>query len=472
MADVGHAAADKDFVDLGADHVRQGFHIVRIVGARQDRLMNFSQVDLNHSSVLGVRVGLEQLRVGQPGFHGGDAAFDGAHVRVTGSDHPLEHGDVAVDVLDDGFLVQVHRATTGTALGRSVAQLKGLLDLQVWQAFDFENAAREHIDLALLGHGQQTGLDGVQRNGADQVTQGDAGLHLAFEAHQDALGHVQRHDAGGGTESHQTGAGRKADADRETRVAVAAGADGVGQQHAVEPAVDDAISGAQRDTATRGDELGQLVVHLHVHRLGVSGCMAKRLHDEVGAETQAGQVFELVAGHRAGRVLRADRCHLRLAIRAGANALAFRQTNRTADHFLRQCKTTAAVHRGLRQAENCRSRQAQRSPRLGRQSTSDNQRNAAAGAHFVKQDLTFECEFGNHFAALQGFAFVRTQLKYVAHAHLAHVQLDRQRARVFHGVVENRGDLAAQADAAKTFVGHKGNVFAGPPQYRVSGRFA
>jgi hypothetical protein len=60
-----------------------------------------------------------------------------------------------VQVLDDRFLVQAHRATGGRTLGRGVGQFERLLDLQVRQAFDFEDAAGEDVLLALLGHGQQ-----------------------------------------------------------------------------------------------------------------------------------------------------------------------------------------------------------------------------------------------------------------------------------------------------------------------------
>jgi hypothetical protein len=45
-------------------------------------------------------------------------------------------------------------------------------------------------------------------------------------------------------------------------VAVATGAHGVGQEQAVEPAVDDAVAGAQGDAATRADEIGELGVGL------------------------------------------------------------------------------------------------------------------------------------------------------------------------------------------------------------------
>ena len=43
----------------------------------------------------------------------------------------------------------------GRALGRGVGQFERLFDLQVGQAFDFEDAAGEDVLLALLLDGQQ-----------------------------------------------------------------------------------------------------------------------------------------------------------------------------------------------------------------------------------------------------------------------------------------------------------------------------
>jgi hypothetical protein len=78
-------------------------------------------------------------------------------------------------------------------------------------------------------------LDRRVGNRVHQVAQRDAGLHLAGEAHQHALGHVQRHHAGGGGKRHQARAGGKTDPDRKARVRIGAGAAGVGQQQAIEP---------------------------------------------------------------------------------------------------------------------------------------------------------------------------------------------------------------------------------------------
>ena len=71
-----------------------------------------------------------------------------------------------------GSLFRLHRAAGGRALGRGVGQLERLLDLQVRQAFDLEDAAGEDVLLALLVDRQQALLDRVQR---DRVAPGRAG---------------------------------------------------------------------------------------------------------------------------------------------------------------------------------------------------------------------------------------------------------------------------------------------------------
>ena len=93
--------------------------------------------------------------------------------------------------------------------------------------------------------------------------------------------------------------------------------------------------------------------------------MAEGLHHHVGAETQTGQVFQLVAGHGAGGVLRADRGHLGFAVSAGANALAFGQTHSASHHFLRQRETGFGGGGHRWQTEHSGCRQAQKFTRFG-----------------------------------------------------------------------------------------------------------
>ena len=138
---------------------------------------------------------------------------------------------------------------------------------------------------------------------------------------------------------------------------------------------------------------------------------------------------------------------------------------------MRQRKAFFGIHWVLRQAEQRADGQTKSFTRFGGQTTANDQGNAATGAHFVKQDVALDGEFGNDFAGFEGFAVIRTQFNHVAHVHGAHVQLDRQSARVFHGVVENGGNFAAQTHAAETLVRDKRDVLTREPQHRVGGRF-
>ena len=81
-------------------------------------------------------------------------------ILVAFGDHPLHQGDVRAQVLDDRFLVQGDGAGGGGTLGGGVGQFEGLFDLEVRQAFDFEDAAGEDVLLALLLDGQQALFDG------------------------------------------------------------------------------------------------------------------------------------------------------------------------------------------------------------------------------------------------------------------------------------------------------------------------
>src|SRR5690606_32786008 len=160
VTDIGHAAANEDFVDDGARYVGQGFDIVRIVGAGHDGFVYVGQIDFDDGSVFGIGVGFQKLRVVQPGLHGLDATAQRAFVFIAVGNHPLQQRDVAVDVFDDGLFVQAHGAAGCRAFGGSVGQLESLFDLQVGQTFDFKDATRENVLLALFGYSQQILLDG------------------------------------------------------------------------------------------------------------------------------------------------------------------------------------------------------------------------------------------------------------------------------------------------------------------------
>ena len=474
VTNVGHTRTHEHFVDLVASHFRQQLHIIRVVRAGHDRFLDLVHVDFDDGGVLGIGITLEQLRIGDPGFHGLDTTLQRTLVLVTVGDHPLHEGDVRTQVFGDGFRVQLDGTGSRRTLGSRIRQFEGLLNLQIRQTFDFENAARENVLLALLLNGEQALLDGRQRNGIHHVTQGDARLQLALEADEDRFRHVQRHDARRSGEGDQARTGRERNADRETGVRVTTGTDGIRQQQTVQPRVDDAVTRTQRNAATVLDERWQFVVHLHVHRLRISGSVAERLHDHIGREAQTGQILQLVTGHRAGGILRTHGGHLRFTVGARTDALAFRQATGAANHLLGQREALARISRILRQTEQGRYRQAEGFAGLGGQATTDDQRNTAAGTDFIQNHWRLQLRFGNDLAVLEcgdfGRGVIDLQFDLVAHVHLTGVDFDRQCAGIFHGVEEDRGDLRTQTDATETLVRHERNIFTGEPQHRVGGR--
>lgn len=98
---------------------------------------------------------------------------------------------------------------------------------------------------------------------------------------------------------------------------VTTGTDGIRQQHAVQPRVNNTIARTQRDAATVHDEVRQRVVRGHVNRLRIGGGMTERLHHQVCGEAQARQVFQFITGHWTGGVLRTYRGHFRFAVSPG-----------------------------------------------------------------------------------------------------------------------------------------------------------
>src|SRR5690606_32645892 len=192
------------------------------------------------------------------------------------------------------------------------------------------------------------------------------------------------------------GTRREGNAHGETGVGIAASADGVGQQHAVEPAVDNAVAGAQGNAAAVANKVGQGVLGVHVYGFGVGGGVAEGLHHQIRLEAQAGQVFEFVAGHGPGGVLGADGGHLGFAVGAGANA---GHAAGFTHHFLRQGEALVGIRRLFRGAEQVAVPQPQGfAGAVGKAATND-QIDTAAGANFVQQYLGFEFKFRQHYAA-------------------------------------------------------------------------
>ncbi len=238
--------------------------------------------------------------------------------------------------------------------------------------------------------------------------------------------------------------------------------------------MDNAVTWAQGNATAVHDEVRQGVVGVDVDRLRVGSGVAERLHDQVGREAQASQVFQFVAGHRASGVLRTDGGHLRLAVGAWTDAFAFRQTAGATNHFLRKGKALAAIGRCFRLLEQGRRSQAQFSACLLGQATADDQRNTAASADFVQQHFGLQFKSSDDFIStvLANLASVGVNVDHVAHAQVAAIELDRQGASIFHRVVEDRSDLGAETEAASTLVRDVRNVVTEEPEHGVGSGFA
>ena len=470
MTDVSHARTDKHFVDLLALYRRQRTRVIRVVRSTQDWLFNIRQIDVDHCRVFRICIGFQQLRIRQPFFHALNTTFQGTTIAVTFRDHPLQQDDVRVQVFDDRFFVQLDSTTSGRTLGGRIGQLKGLLNFQIRQTFNFQDAAREDVFLAFLLNGQQTLFDRIQRNSVYQIAQGDARLHFAFEAHQNGFRHIQRHYACCGCKCHQTRTRRERDTDRETGMGVTSGTDGIRQQHTVQPGVDYAVTRTQRHTATVHNEVRQRVVRVHVNWLRIRRGVAERLHHQVSREAQARQVFQFITGHRAGGVLGTYRSHFRFTVRARTNA--FHATG-TAYHFLRQREAAIALSDIFRLTEHITVRQTKCFTRFGGQATPDNQRNTATSTHFINQHVGFQFEGRQQFAGfvVTHFTFVRVNVNHVAHVQVRDVDFDWQCTRIFHRVKEDGCNFTAEAQTTAAFVRHMWNIIAHKPQNGVRGGF-
>ena len=470
VADVGHTGADEHFVDLIALYVREQTRIVRIVRRTQDWLFDIRQIDLNHRRVLCVSIGFQQLRIRQPFFHALNTTLQRTTVAVAFRNHPLQQHDVGGQILNNRLFVQLDGTARRRTLGRGIGQLERLFHFQIRQTFNFQNAAREDVFLAFLLNGQQTLFDGIQRDRVHQIAQGNARLHFAFEAHQHGFRHVQRHHAGRCGKRHQTGTRREGDPDWETGMGVTAGTDGIRQQHAVQPGVDNAVARTQGDTATVHNEIRQRVVRGYVNRLRIRRGVAEGLHHQIGREAQARQVFQFVTGHWASGVLRPHGGHFRFAVRARTDT---GDAAGATHHFLCQREAAVAFRHVFRLTEYVTVRQTQRFTRFGGQATANDKRDTATGTHFVDQHVGFQFEAGQQLVGfvITHFTFIRVNVNHVAHVQVAHVHFNWQRARIFHGVEEDWRNFAAEAQAAAALVRHVRNVVAHEPQHGVGGGF-
>ena len=204
-----------------------------------------------------------------------------------------------------------------------------------------------------------------------------------------------------------------------------------------------------------------------VNGLRVGRCVTERLHGEVRRETETCEILKFVPCHGPRGVLRTDSRHLGFAVGAGSNS--FNTTGAT-HHLL--CKGKAGIrllgHIGL--SKEGALAQAQRFPCLGGQATTDNEIDSTTGTDLVQQYVRAQLELGDNVTSLvKNLSVIDTDIDDIAHAHLLDGRFEDESACIFHGVVENRRNFAANAHTTHLLVGDTCYWLTKIPQDAVSG---
>mmetsp|Transcript_4747 Transcript_4747/g.11949 ORF Transcript_4747/g.11949 Transcript_4747/m.11949 type:complete len:396 (-) Transcript_4747:175-1362(-) len=235
--------------------------------------------------------------------------------------------------------------------------------------------------------------------------------------------------------------------------------------------MDDAIAGPERDAASVPDEVGQRVVRHDVYRFRVGRRVAKRLHDEVCREAEAGEVLQLVTGHWPCGVLAADGGHLRFDVHAGEHA---RQTAGLGHHLLRERVPRRLGRLARHRPESLRRWQLQAVASPAGEPATEDQVHAAARLHLVQQNVRLQLKGREDLLGVVRLddALIGEQIDDIAHVQVVHVHLDRQSARVLHRVEENGRDGSPDAYRPEALVRHVLVVVAHKPKHRVRGGLA
>mmetsp|Transcript_12795 Transcript_12795/g.18345 ORF Transcript_12795/g.18345 Transcript_12795/m.18345 type:complete len:276 (-) Transcript_12795:136-963(-) len=275
MTNVSHATSNENFVNLIPSNLTQQGTCVRIIGQGQDGFLDLVHVDFNNLSILSIVISLHQMRIGQPIFHTSNTPLQGTRVTISLRNHPLEHDNIGLQVLNDGLLVQLDGTSGSRTFGRGITQFKRLFTLQIGKTFNLQHTAREDILLALLLDSEKPILNCRVGDGLHQIPQGDTGLHRSSETNKDRLGHIQWEYTRGGSKGDQSTSGGEGHSQWETSVRISTSSDSVGNKHTIQPRVDDTITGTQTDTTPSLDKVGQGVMGNNIHRLGIRSSMTE-----------------------------------------------------------------------------------------------------------------------------------------------------------------------------------------------------
>ena len=116
--------------------------------------IDLAKVDVDDRRVLRIGVSFEQFRLLHPLLHIGDTPLQGPGILISVGYHPLQQGDVGVEILFDRGLIQFDAAGRGRSLRRGIGQFKRLLNAQAFNTFDFKDAPGEGVYFALFLNGQ------------------------------------------------------------------------------------------------------------------------------------------------------------------------------------------------------------------------------------------------------------------------------------------------------------------------------
>jgi len=207
-----------------------------------------------------------------------------------------------------------------------------------------------------------------------------------------------------------------------------------------------------------------------VNGLRVGRCVTERLHGEIRGEAETRKILQFVPCHRSCGVLRTDSCHFGFAVGAGSNSF---NTTGAPHHLL--CEGEARIrllgHIGL--SKEGALAQAQRFPCLGGQATTDNEIDSTTGTDLVQQYVRAQLELGDNVTRLvKHLSVIDTDINDIAHAHLLDGRFEDESACIFHGVVEDRRNFAANAHTTHLLVGDTCYRLAEIPQDAVSGRLS
>mmetsp|Transcript_3860 Transcript_3860/g.8602 ORF Transcript_3860/g.8602 Transcript_3860/m.8602 type:complete len:379 (+) Transcript_3860:1389-2525(+) len=208
----------------------------------------------------------------------------------------------------------------------------------------------------------------------------------------------------------------------------------------------------------------------HIHWLGIRSSMTKRLHDQIGTESQTRQTLQFITGHWSGGILTSHRGHGRLAVLARLDTS---DSTGLAHHFLRE---RISGFRFLRLdwhgeditdggiATECHAC-------LGRQSPSDNEGDSSPSPHFIQQNICLQFELGNDLIArsIDHFPLPRININHIPRVQIAHVHFNGQCPRILHGIEKDRCNLTTNANTAGFDVGYIWNIFAHEPKHGIGG---